>query len=112
MIEAQGRAAEDFVAALSVEARGCSVIEQTDAWVCFEIASDDGADPIRAIMEKLVNLDTAQFGAGSATRTALHHMSVIMIRRAGDRLAVIGMRSLADSLWHALETAARHLTAD
>lgn len=112
MIEAAGRATEDFAAALAVEAAGCTITEQTDAWVCFDIASDDGAGPIRAVMEKLVNLDAAAFEPGSATRTTMHHMSVFVIRRAEDRLAVIGMRSLAGSLWHALETTGRHLVAD
>lgn len=112
MIEAAGRATEDFAAALAVEAAGCTITEQTDAWVCFDIASDDGAGPIRAVMEKLVNLDAAIFEPGSATRTIVHHMSVFVIRRAEDRLAMIGMRSLAGSLWHALETTGRHLVAN
>ncbi|KGJ02633.1 hypothetical protein IT41_16850 [Paracoccus halophilus] len=34
--------------------------------------------------------------------TGLHHLSVFLIHRAEDRLAVIGMRSLAGALWHAL----------
>ena len=32
-----------------------------------------------------------------------------LIRRAEDRLAILGMRSLAGSLWHAVEGAAQHL---
>ena len=108
MIEAEERAAEDFAAVLAGEAPGCSVTEQTDGWTAFEIVSDRGGAPIRALMEKLVNIDAAAFGPGSATRTGLHHMSVFLIRRAEDRLAVIGIRSLAGALWHALgETAGR-----
>lgn len=109
MIEAEGQAEQDFALALAAEARGCSVTEQTDGWVAFEVSSVAGGTPIRRLMEKLVNVDAAGFGPGCATRTGLEHMSVFLIRRAEDRLAVIGMRTLAGSLWHALSTAATRL---
>jgi len=112
MVEAEGRAEEDFAAALKPQAPGCSVTEQTDGWVAFEVSSVAGGMPIRRLMEKLVNVDAAGFGPGSATRTGLEHMSVFLIRRAEDRLAVIGMRTLAGALWHALETAAARLQED
>ncbi|MFT3688965.1 sarcosine oxidase subunit gamma [Paenirhodobacter sp.] len=100
-IEATDRAETDFARDLAQHAPGCSVTEQTDGWVCFEIEGPG----IPALMAKLVNIDTAAFGPGCATRTALEHMSVFVIRRAEERLAVLGMRSAAGSLWHALETA-------
>ena len=107
LIEAPGRAESDFAAKLAQIAPGCSVTDQTDGWVCIEITSTAGATPIVRLMEKLVNIDTARFTPGSATRTGLEHQGVILIRRAEERLAVWGMRSLAGSLWHALETAAQ-----
>ncbi len=100
-VEAEGRAEEDFARDLAQHAPGCSVTEQTDGWACFEIEGPE----IEALMARLVNIDVAGFGPGSATRTALEHMSVFVIRRAADRLAVLGMRSSAGSLWHALDTA-------
>ncbi len=109
MIEAPGRAAEDFAAALKRAAPEASVTEQTDGFCAFEIASSAGPAPIVALLEKLVNLDAGAFGPGSATRTGFEHMSIFVIRRAEDRLAVLGMRSAAGSIWHALETAARRL---
>ena len=112
MIEAEGRAHEDFARALAAEAPGCSVTEQTDGWVAIEIASAAGPAPILRLLEKLVNLDPAGLGPGRATRTGLHHMSVFVLRRAPDRLAVLGMRSAAGSLWHALETAANNLRTE
>lgn len=112
MVEAEGRAEADFAGALMAAAPGCSVTEQTDGWVAFEVSSVAGDMPIRRLMEKLVNVDAAGFGPGSATRTGLEHMSVFLIRRAEDRLAVIGMRTLAGALWHALETAATRLQGD
>lgn len=106
MLEAEGRAEEDFARALKQAAPDCSVTEQTDGFVAFEIVSVAGGAPIVRLMEKLVNVDAAGFGPGCATRTGLEHMSVFVIRRAEDRLAIVGMRTLAGSLWHAIETAA------
>lgn len=85
---------------------GCVTTDQTDAWVVIEIEGT-----VEPLLEKLVNLDLATFGPGSATRTGLEHMGVFVIRRAVDRAAILGMRSAAGSLWHAIETAARNLEA-
>ena len=112
MIEAEGRAEEDFARELKTRVPECSVTEQTDGFVVFEIASTAGGAPIRALMEKLVNIDAAGFGPGCATRTGLEHMTVFVIRRAEDRVAIIGMRTLAGSLWHAIETAAKRLEGE
>lgn len=109
MVEAPGRAEQDFAAALAAEAPGCSVTEQTDGWVAVEIASTRGAAPILTLAERLLNLPPEALAPGKGTRTGLHHMSVLVIRRAPDRLAVLGMRSAAGSLWHALELAAQRL---
>jgi sarcosine oxidase subunit gamma len=109
MVEAEGQAAEDFAREVQERAPGTSVTEQTDGWVAFEIASSKGAGPLKALIRKLVNLDADVFEPGHATRTGLEHMSVFVIRRAEDRLAVIGMRSSAGSLWHAITAAAARL---
>lgn len=106
MIEGPGLAETDFAGRVAALAPGASVTEQTDAWVAFDIASAGGEGPILRLMEKLVNIDLAGFGPGRATRTGLEHMSVFVIRRAADRLTVLGMRSAAGSLWHALGAAA------
>lgn len=109
MIEGQGQGATDFAAALRADASDATVTEQTDGFTAFEITSAQGAAPIEALMRKLVNIDPKALGAGQTTRTGLEHMTVFLIRRADDRLAVIGMRTLAGSLWHALAVAARRL---
>jgi sarcosine oxidase subunit gamma len=109
MIEAEDRAQDDLAAELSAICEGCSISDQTDGFVCFEITSSAGAAPIVRLLEKLVNVDLAQFGAGRATRTAFEHMAIFVIRRADDKLAVMGMRSAAGSLWHAVEAAAARI---
>ncbi|TIN73781.1 MAG: sarcosine oxidase subunit gamma [Mesorhizobium sp.] len=109
MIEAEDRAELDFTAELKQAAPGCSVTEQTDGWVAFEIISRAGTGPLEAMMSKLVNIDLANSGPGGATRTGLEHMSCFVIRRGDAQVAVLGARSSAGSLWHALETAAKRL---
>ncbi|MBN9888207.1 sarcosine oxidase subunit gamma [Salipiger abyssi] len=109
MIEAEGKAESDFAAALKAEAPGCSVTEQTDGFVVFEVVSEAGTAPLEALMSKLVNIDPKTLGPGCCTRTGLEHMTVFLVRRSETRLAVIGMRSLAGSLWHALSQAAHRL---
>lgn len=109
LIEGHGRAETDFSADVTARCPGSSVTEQTDGFVVFEVRSSAGEAPILALMAKLVNLDSAQFGPGSASRTGLEHMSAFVIRRAADHLAVLGMRSAAGTLWHVLETAASRL---
>lgn len=103
MLEAQGRAESDFAAEVMAACPGQSVSEQTDGFVAFEIRSQAGENPILGLMAKLMNIDPRLFVAGSATRTGFEHMSVFVIRREVRHLAVLGMRSAADALWHALQ---------
>ncbi|MBA84504.1 sarcosine oxidase subunit gamma [Thalassobius sp. S69A] len=107
MIEAAGRAETDFAAALQAQAPDCVVTEQTDGFVCFEITAPGAG--LTGLLQKLVNLDPKTLGPGRAVRTGLEHMTVFLIRRSDTQLAVIGMRSLAETLWHALSVAARRL---
>jgi sarcosine oxidase subunit gamma len=102
MLEFPGGAGRDLAAELA--GPGLSVTEQTDGFTAFEIQGP--AAELVALLEKLVNVDARRFGPGSATRTGFHHMSVFVIRRAPDRLAVLGMRSAAGTIWHALVEAA------
>lgn len=109
MIEFPGRGDEDVVAGIASKAPGCAITEQTDGWFCIDITSSADAAPIRDLLTYSVNLGQAAVGAGRATRTILHHMGVFVIRRSEAQLAVWGMRSSAESLWHALATTAKRV---
>ncbi|ESY12726.1 MULTISPECIES: sarcosine oxidase subunit gamma [unclassified Mesorhizobium] len=109
MIEAEGRAEDNFAADLKEVSPDCTVTEQTDGWIVFEIASRAGSAPLEALLSKLVNIDLAGFGPGRATRSGVEEMSCFVIRRSETHVAVMGARSFAGSLWHALETAAQRL---
>lgn len=102
MVEAPGRAEDDIAAEVAALAPDCSVTEQTDGWVVIDI---DGPE-IGSLLERLVNLPTEALVPGKATRTMMHHMSVFVIRRSETKLTVMGMRSMAGSLWHTLAQAA------
>lgn len=112
MIEGEGRGADDFVRYLKTDVLQGALTEQTDGWVVFEIRSLANDRALVRLMEKLFNIDLAWFEAGSATRTGLEHMSVFVIRKAPDRLVVMGMRSAAGSIWHALEIAASRVSEE
>lgn len=109
LMEGEGLAETDFAAAVQAQCPGCSVTEQTDGFVTLEITSEAGEAPILALLAKLVNIAPERLQPGMGTRTGMEHMSVFVIRRAPDRLALLGMRSAAATIWHALTTAASRL---
>jgi heterotetrameric sarcosine oxidase gamma subunit len=102
MVEFPGRAGEDVAARLA--GPGLSVTEQTGGFAAFEIAAPEPA--LLELAERLVNVDPDRLTPGRATRTVFHHLGVFVIRRAADRLAVLGMRSAAGSIWQGLLDAA------
>lgn len=84
-----------------------SVTEQTDAWARFEV----GGDAATAMFERLCNLDVARLVAGDVTRTTIEHLGVFLAcRTPGRDYHVIGPRSSAGSLHHALKAAAISVT--
>jgi sarcosine oxidase subunit gamma len=108
MLAFEGRAEADIVPEVQSQAPDCSVTEQTDGWVAFDISGPD----LTALLERLVNVDLSAFGPGSATRTVIDHMGVYLIHGAPGQARIMGMRSSAHSLWHALSTAAARLTKE
>ncbi|MCH1475841.1 MAG: sarcosine oxidase, gamma subunit [Alphaproteobacteria bacterium] len=83
-----------------------AVTDQSDAWVRFDVTGDD----VIAMLERLSGANTRKMKAGSATRTAIHHMHcVIVCRAAKTDFTILGPRSSAASLHHALVAAAASL---
>lgn len=104
LVEGKGLADADFAAEVASQCPGCAVTEQTDGFVVFEIGATAALRTIDTLLAKLVNLDPAKLTPGTAARTLLGHMTVLVVRRSPENLAIIGMRSYAESLWHDLET--------
>lgn len=97
-------ASHELIADLLKAALGdaASITEQTDAWVAFDLAAPD----LAPLLERLCNVDFATAPDGYATRTVIEHLGVYLVRRGPGAARIYGPRSSADSLLHALETAA------
>jgi sarcosine oxidase, subunit gamma len=106
MIEAPFATHEDIRAHLgAIFGDAASITEQTDAWVCFDIA---GAALV-ALMERLSNVDLARAAPGHATRTVIDHLGCYLIKQVPDRITLYGPRASAQTLHHALTVAAQSL---
>lgn len=103
MVEAPFATHEDIIAQLKPHfGEAASLTEQTDAWARFDVTGDD----LPAMFERLCAFDLRSHGPGAATRTVIEHLGCYVVIRAPGHLSVIGPRSSAASLFHALETAA------
>ena len=80
-----------------------SITEQTGGWCVFDL---NGEDVIHAL-QRLIAVDTAKMVTGSAERSVIEHIGVIIIcTETGTGFRILGPGSYAGSLYHALETAA------
>ncbi len=104
MVEAAFASHEDIAAILKAALKSmASVTEQTDGWARFDVQGS--AAP--TVFERLCNLDTRAMENGSATRTSIDHLGCFVIcRKRGEDFSVLGPRSSAGSLHHAITTAA------
>jgi sarcosine oxidase, subunit gamma len=97
-------ATHELIADLLKSALGdaASITEQTDAWVAFDLAAPN----LAPLLERLCNVDYTARPDGYATRTMMEHLGVYLIKHGPDKARVYGPRSSAESLLHAIETAA------
>jgi sarcosine oxidase, subunit gamma len=79
-----------------------SVTEQTDAWVIFDLVADD----LSPVLERLCNVDFPAAVQGYATRTMIDHLGCYLIKHDLGAARILGPRSSAQSLLHALKVAA------
>ena len=81
-----------------------SVTEQTDGWARFEVEGVRLAD----VFERLCALDLRQMQTGEARHTIIEHLGCLVVCRAAlTAITVLGPRSAARSLHHAMVTAAK-----
>ncbi|MGC2856249.1 sarcosine oxidase subunit gamma [Novispirillum sp. DQ9] len=108
MVEAPFASHEDLAALLKhAVGDAASITEQTDAWVRFDVSG--ATTP--ALFERLCPLDLARLATGAAQRTTIEHLGCfVLCREAGRSYTVLGPRSSAASLHHALLTAARSIS--
>lgn len=80
-----------------------SVTEQSDGWCRFDLEG-----MCRGVFERLSGVNLTTMEDGSATRALLEHLSCVVICfETARHYSVLGPRSYARSLHHALVTAAR-----
>lgn len=104
MIEAPLDNYEDLAAQLAAKTSGkASVTEQTDGWCRFDLEGDG----LAAVFELLCPLDLRNYAGGEATRTTIDHLGCFVICRTPQLISVLGPRSAAGSLHHALVAAMR-----
>jgi sarcosine oxidase subunit gamma len=97
-------ATHELIADLLKSALGdaASITEQTDAWVAFDLEALD----LTPLLERLCNVDFPNVPTGYTTRTVMEHLGVYLIKHGQGTARIYGPRSSAESLLHAIETAA------
>ena len=86
---------------VSVANGSASVPEQSDAWCRFDLEGDRLAD----VLERVCPINFREFEGGDAVRTSIEHVGCFVLCFSKDRISVLGPRSFAGSLHHALVTA-------
>jgi sarcosine oxidase subunit gamma len=80
-----------------------SVTEQSGAWVTFDVQGPAMED----LCERLCAVPIRQMQTGDVRRTVIHQLSCFVMRREeADHVRILGPRSSAETLHHALVTAA------
>lgn len=104
MLDAPLETHEDLAEQIAAQAKGAaSVTDQTGAWCRFDLTGEGLAD----VLERLTNANVRAFTGGEAQRTAVEHMGCFLLCHSPRHISVIGPRSSAGSLHHALMTAVR-----
>jgi sarcosine oxidase subunit gamma len=102
LIEAPVDIYEDLAGELTQISVGtASVTEQTDAWCRFDLIGANLAEPLSL----LCNVDVPLFEGGEITRCQMEHMGCFLICRDLTNISILGPRSAAESLYHAITAA-------
>ena len=102
LIEAPIEIHEDLARELSEVSLGkASITEQTDAWCRFDLKGSELAKPLSL----LCNVDVPSFKGGEVTRCQMDHLGCFLICRDIKNITILGPRSAAESLYHAIITA-------
>jgi sarcosine oxidase subunit gamma len=108
MMTAENLGETDFAAAVQYEVPDARLTEQSHAWVAFEITAATAAQ-INAVLNRVAKLTLSDLWPGNAVRTGFDHMSIFLVRHDESHVTLIAMRTLAATVWHALETILQRL---
>lgn len=102
MVMAPHATQEDLAGQIkTTAAQTASVTEQNDAWCRFDLTGPQLAN----VFERLCAVNLRDDPVGTATRTSIDHLGCFLLCRDEDNITVLGPRSSAGSLHHALLTA-------
>lgn len=102
MVMAPHDSHEDLAARLSASSNGsASITEQNDAWCRFDLKGTG----LAAVFELLCPINLRACTGGEATRTSIDHLGCLVFVQTPEHVTVLGPRSSAGSLHHALLTA-------
>jgi heterotetrameric sarcosine oxidase gamma subunit len=87
---------------------GAVVTDQSDGWAVLSVSGPGSVDVLARWVP--VDLRLAAFPVGSAIRTQLNHMNVILMRTGDHAVEIMVFRSMARTAWHEMETA-MHMVA-
>ncbi len=79
---------------------------QTDNWIVLRLAGDGAVAALERICP--LDLDESVSPAGSAARTSMEHLPVIMLRESAAGFILLSASSSAASFLHAVETSVRN----
>jgi len=101
--ETHGRKQENLVISMSEKfGETASITDQSDGWVAFDLEGPN----VLPVLERLCQLDIHSSKSGFAARSVIDHMGVFVICLGKNAWRILGARSSAKSLHHALCTAA------
>lgn len=83
------------------------VTDQSDAFAILSVSGDKCLSALERICP--INLSSAQFPVGSATRTMMEHLGVLIMRTGEKEFVLMSAASSAASFLHAVETSARNI---
>lgn len=88
---------------------GASVTDQSDGWAVLGLS---GAATVEVLARLVpVDLRLAACPVGTALRTQLNHMNVVILRTGDHAFEIMVFRSMARTAWHEIEAAMQMLAA-
>lgn len=97
-----------FVLGERPEVSGAAVTDQSDGWVGFRLAGAAAADALMRLVA--LDLRLSAFPVGSAARSGLNHMPMVLLREEGG-FALLTFRSMARTAWHEIAEAMARMDA-
>ena len=82
--------------------------DQSDSWAMLRLSGEAAIDALERICR--LDLDERVLPVGSVARTVMEHMGVVLFREGTDAFLLMGARSSAKNLLHAVEQSVRNVT--